>query len=39
MARELGRTGLRGCLRVPTEDLIRVMPAEGACVDKEAVSR
>jgi hypothetical protein len=27
--RELGRTGLRGCLRVPTEDLIRVMPAEG----------
>ena len=29
MARELGRTGLRGRLRVPTEDLIRVMPAEG----------
>ena len=28
-ARELGRTGLRGHLRVPTVDLIRVMPAEG----------
>jgi phosphomethylpyrimidine synthase len=28
-ARELGRTGLRGCLRVPTDDLIRVMPAKG----------
>jgi phosphomethylpyrimidine synthase len=29
VGRELGRTGLRGRLRAPTEDLIRVMPAEG----------
>ena len=33
--RELGRTGLRGCLRVPTEDLIRVMPAEGECMTRQ----
>ena len=33
--RELGRTGLRGCLRAPTEDLIRVMPAEGECMTRQ----
>jgi hypothetical protein len=38
VVRELGRTGLRGCLRAPTEDLIRVMPAEGDPHDKTAVA-
>jgi phosphomethylpyrimidine synthase len=33
--RELGRTGLRGRLRVPTDDLIRVMPAEGESMARQ----
>jgi phosphomethylpyrimidine synthase len=33
--RELGRTGLRGRLQVPTEDLIRVMPAEGESMTRQ----
>lgn len=43
-ARELGTTGLRGCVRLvaalaPTVDLIRIMPAKGRgtkCQDRTA---